>query len=196
MPVINEIRKGTEIGYKGQAKHIWIACDVCAKCRWVQLRKGEPTRKLCLLCSNKTRYKAKGFKQRGKLSSNFKGGRKVNSKGYILVYVEPDSFFYPMADTKDYVREHRLVVAKALGRCLHIWEIVHHKHAKYPAGSVEDKQDNRYPENLQLVQEMQHNQITIFEKKIKHLEQRVTLLEAENVILRASGTKKASEPIK
>jgi len=80
------------------------------------------------------------------------------------------------------------VVAKALGRNLHRWEIVHHKHAKYPAGSIEDRQDNRYPENLQLVQEMQHNQITMFEKRIRHLEQRVTLLEAENVILKASGS--------
>ncbi len=185
MPVINEIRKGTEIGYKSQAKHIWVACGVCAKCRWVQLRKGEPTRKLCLLCSNKTRYKAKEFKQRGKLSSNFKGGRKINSKGYILVYVEPDSFFYLMADTKGYVREHRLVMAKHIGRNLHLWEIVHHKN--------HIKDDNRI-ENLQLVTDDRHNQITILENKIKTLEKRITLLEAENVIY-CGGVNTSSGPL-
>ena len=69
-----------------------------------------------------------------------------------------------------YLREHRLVVAQALGRCLQSWEIVHHKGAKFPKGSIEDKQDNRYPENLQLVSDDRHLQITILEIKIKNLE--------------------------
>ena len=87
-----------------------------------------------------------------------------------------------MANRQGYVREHRLIVAKKLGRCLHIWELVHHKHTQYPAGSIEDKQDNR-DENLQLVTDDRHKQITILENRIKQLEQRVTLLEAENVAL-------------
>ncbi len=75
-----------------------------------------------------------------------------------------------MANAQGYVFEHRLVVAKALGRNLHSWEIAHHKHAKYPAGSKEDKADNRYPENLQLVSDDRHTQISILEAKIKRLE--------------------------
>ena len=88
-----------------------------------------------------------------------------------------------MVQKVGYVSEHRLVMAKHLGRCLHRWEIVHHKHTKYPAGSIEDKQDNRI-ENLQLISDDRHKQITILENRIEHLESRVTLLEAENIILK------------
>ncbi|GAH73274.1 unnamed protein product, partial [marine sediment metagenome] len=81
-------------------------------------------------------------------------------------------------------REHRLVVAKALGRNLHPWEIVHHKHAKYPAGSIEDKQDNRYPENLQLVSDDRHKQITILERKIDKLLEEQREIKTEIRLLR------------
>ena len=73
--------------------------------------------------------------------------------------------------------EHRLVMAKHLGRCLQPWEIVHHKEEVA-------KDDNRI-EELQLVQEMQHNQLTIMQNRIKHLEARITSLEAENALLKA-----------
>ena len=63
-------------------------------------------------------------------------------------------------------------MAKHLGRNLHRWELVHHKHTKYPAGSIEDKQDNRI-ENLQLVSDDRHNQITLMERRIKYLEEKL-----------------------
>jgi len=81
--------------------------------------------------------------------------------GYILLKLRPNDFFYSMADQKGYVFEHRLVVAKHLGRNLHRWEIVHHKNG------VRD--DNRR-ENLQLVTDDRHKQITLLENRIKHLE--------------------------
>ncbi len=101
----------------------------------------------------------------------------MGAKGYIYITLQPDDFFYPMTNSRGKTTEHRLVAARALGRCLHRWEIVHHKHAKYPAGSIEDKQDNRYPENLQLVSDDRHKQITTLEMQIKQLK-------AENQTLR------------
>lgn len=109
---------------------------------------------------------------RGKNNPNWGGGFK-NSGSYKSIKLYPDDFFYSMATTNGYVLEHRLVMAKALGRCLHSWEIVHHKHNRYPAGSIEDKQDNRYPENLQLVTDDRHKQISILENRIKRLKDKV-----------------------
>ena len=102
----------------------------------------------------------------------WKGGY-TTRRGYKLIKLYPDDFFYPMAPVNGYVLEHRLVVAKALGRCLQPWEIVHHKHDQYPAGSIEDKQDNRYPENLQLISDLGHKQLTVLECRLTRLEKKV-----------------------
>ncbi|GAI51879.1 unnamed protein product, partial [marine sediment metagenome] len=76
------------------------------------------------------------------------------------------------------------VMAKQLKRCLLPWEIVHHKGTKHPMGSRENKQDNR-DENLELFSiQAEHIPFTEMKKRIKYLEQRVTLLEGELVLLR------------
>lgn len=195
MPEIGEIRKAFEIGKTPQnsqskyqwwkyAKYIWVACESCGKERWVLLRKGHPENLKCSSCG-----KSPNLPHRwGTKSSHWKGG-KIKQKGYIMVRLSPDDFFYPMANYKSYVFEHRLVVAKALGRCLHSWEIVHHKR-----GFAKD--DNRYPETLELVMEGQHNQITFLENRIKYLEVRVTKLEAENVLLQATIATNLSEYVR
>jgi len=163
MPVLGEIKKGWEVGYKGHAKRIWIKCPKCQMERWVCLRKGVPESLVCISCANAdNKY-------------SWKGGRYRCADGYVRIHLQPDDFFYAMAETGNhYVREHRLIMAKHLGRCLHSWEIVHHKNGI--------KDDNRI-ENLQLVSDDRHKQITILEMKINRLENRVTLLEAENVLL-------------
>lgn len=65
--------------------------------------------------------------------------RPVITGGYALVMC-PDEF-KQMAYGSNYVLEHRLVVARTLGRCLNTSETVHHVNG--------DKLDNRI-ENLQL----------------------------------------------
>jgi len=104
----------------------------------------------------------------GKFNGNWKGGRYIDKGRYILVKLPPDDFFYPMAGVRGYVLEHRLVVAKALGRNLHRWEIVHHKNGV--------KDDNR-KRNLVLLTEAGHNQITHFEKILARQEKRIGYLE-------------------
>lgn len=119
MPEIGEIRKGRELGRSRYTKHIWHACVDCGKERWVQLSHGEPQRIRCKRCASKL--------LRGEKGNNWKGGRIRKSDGHIAVNLQPDDFFYPMADKKGYVYEHRLVMARKLGRCLQPWELVHHK---------------------------------------------------------------------
>ncbi len=179
---IGDIRKREEVGLKGNAYVIWAACLDCGRERWITFNKkrDEPSSKRCWPCSGRLI----GLNHTREGSPRWKGGRVKTTDGYIAVYLYPDDFFYSMSSSNGYVLEHRLVVAKALGRCLHRWEIIHHKHAKYPAGTIEDKQDNRYPENLQLVSDDRHKQISILERRIAYLEQRVTLLEAENILLK------------
>ena len=81
-----------------------------------------------------------------------------------------------MTDKKGYIYEHRLVMAKYLKRCLLQWEIVHHKN--------KNKLDNRL-ENLEVMDVGFHDTITKLENKISALESRVTILEAENILLKS-----------
>jgi len=133
MPEIGEIKKAQEIRRKGYAKWIWHACIACGKERWVCLSKGKPTSIRCYSCSNKNHWAIPEIRTRivtalsGENCYNWKGGHRKNPQGYIEVKVAPDDFFYSMANNRGYVREHRLIIARKLGRCLQPWENIHHK---------------------------------------------------------------------
>ena len=113
---------------------------------------------------------------RGQLSPHWKGGRYKGKLGYIDVRLQPNDYFYSMVGSNGYVREHRLVMAKYLNRCLLPWEIVHHKNGI--------KDDNRL-ENLELFPTTyKHNIISKFGYDLKKLQDRVDILEKENRLLR------------
>lgn len=183
MPVVGDTARGIDIGFKSSSTYIWHACPGCGKQRWVQVYKlrNHSFSGLCRGCIRRKELSPSRTEARGRRA--WKGGR-IKKDGYILILLQPSDFFYPMVNNHGYVREHRLIMAKHLKRCLHPWEIVHHKGTRFPSGSVENRSDNRM-ENLQLVTDDRHNQITILETRIKQLEKRVTLLEAENALLRS-----------
>ena len=95
----------------------------------------------------------------------------VRDDGYIGIWktaVEPE--FKCMTTNQGYVLEHRLVMARLLGRPLESWEVVHHKGTKYPTGSMKDKGDNR-EENLELLpSQAAHMPSILAQKRIKQLE--------------------------
>ena len=149
----------------GDSRKINVECPICHKTRQMSKSKYE-LKKLhgvCLKCYTS---------QRGELHSTWKGGKTKNAGGYVRVKLQPSDFFFPMADCANYVFEHRLVVAQSLGRCLHQWEIVHHK-----KGYAKD--DNRYPETLQLVTSDKHNQYTIMETKVAKLTRKLIGLQSQ-----------------
>lgn len=74
---------------------------------------------------------------KGRDNPHWKNGRKVDTKGYILIHT-PD---HPYANNSGYVREHRLVMEELLGRYLTEEEVVHH---------YDEIKDNNKPENLKL----------------------------------------------
>lgn len=162
---IGQIANAKEIGYAGTAKYIWDACPDCGKERWVMF----PQRgKRCRRCSNPARGRSMDK------HPLWRGGTSSSGK-YKLVKLAYNNPYYPMANKRGYVFEHRLILAKHLGRCLKPWEIVHHKN--------HNPQDNTL-ENLYLMLLDEHNALTILERRVKALEEEVKQLKAERTIRR------------
>lgn len=112
----------------------------------------------------------------GEKSSSWKGGRKTNKDGYILLLRKD----HPNSDKNGYIFEHRIVMEEYIGRLLQQNEIVHHKNGI--------KNDNRI-ENLELMTNSQHT--------IKHHTGSVRTKETKKKIsdnAKARFTKKTNHP--
>jgi len=124
--------------------HIWVICPDCQYGRWVptnHIRNKHQKSPHCLVC-----------KSTGANSPLWLGGRHLRH-GYAWVLVSTlapaeQELFGAMADSRGYISEHRLVLARHLGRLLRSDEIVHHLNGV--------KDDNRL-ENLKLLTQNTHH---------------------------------------
>lgn len=82
-------------------------------------------------------------RQVGSGHGSWKGGRTLSGEGYWLVHVPADDPLASMRTRMGYVPEHRLVMARQLGRPLTDQETVHH---------IDGNRQNNDPSNLQLRQ--------------------------------------------
>lgn len=136
-------------------------CQLCGKT--FQVLEYEVSRGHGKYCSRKCSTTVAGLitsfytSRRGEDNFNWRGGKTIDGRGYTLIFC----LAHPYASLKGYVREHRLVMEKHLGRILTPEENIHH------INSI--KSDNRI-ENLMLFPSNSehtkyHNQLRSMRKK-------------------------------
>jgi hypothetical protein len=135
-----------------ECRLIYNKCSDCGKGRWVRIKDGKPSRTICASCNIHNRNLRINPLLIGESHPNWKGGRIITIEGYVTVFLNSDSPFFPMINTvlsygSGYVLEHRLIMARHLGRCLDVKEVVHHINGT--------KTDNRL-ENLVITTQSEH----------------------------------------
>ena len=141
----------------GTKKQRWAVCPGCGFERWIFATCSG----WCVPCTRKQ----DGLKRRG-------GYSHINlDTGYVRVSIYPPDPLVCMGGKNHWVTEHRLVMARHLGRPLTSKEIVHHLNGV--------RNDNRI-ENLVLTTLKKHEHRTLYwaqAKKIKELEDELSLLQ-------------------
>jgi hypothetical protein len=174
-PKIGDKTNGINLGLKSRGIFIWSACPQCKSERWIG--KNQIT-KFCMSCAAINR------KNTGEKNPRWNGGVRQDKDGYRYITVDENHPFINMSGKvfihgkyRYYIAEHRLVMAFKLNRPLNKTELVHHLNGI--------KDDNR-PENLELMKcHKDHLPSMNIQHIISSLEKRVTMLEAENILLKS-----------
>jgi len=99
---------------------------------------------------------SRGRSRWGEQHGSWKGGRFINPNGYVFVWLSPEDELAEMRISSGYISEHRLVMARHLGRPLTKNENVHH------VNGIRD--DNRI-ENLELWTRPQPHGVRVSERQ-------------------------------
>lgn len=106
----------------------------CKNCGMIYRPDGSNSKR-CSLCQ---------IRQQTRISNRRKGSKRLNHKGYVLVYLPT----HPMASKSGYILLHRLVMSNHLKRILKRNEVVHH---------IDGDKLNNKVENLELINYHDHN---------------------------------------
>ena len=136
---IGSIVNGNLIGAQSNNKYIKIECVDCGKEDWVKLIKHKPKSIRCTACTFRITQIKIARRLAGNPCTETETG--IIESEYRIVTIPKSSKFYPMANSKGIVKEHRLIMATHLDRCLTQDEAVRHIN--------KEKQDNRI-ENLEI----------------------------------------------
>jgi flagellar basal body rod protein FlgC len=106
------------------------------------------------------------MKYLGNKANHWKGGRCINTQGYVLIY-RPS---HPFANGRGYVREHRIVMEQYLGRYLEPNEAVHH---------IDGNKQNNNISNLSLMTRSEHDSYENRKKWTPEMREKVSPLHKE-----------------
>lgn len=163
-PQAGDSAKASVLGLAGSYLMYFDPCAKCGKLRWVRK---EARGTCCHRC---------GDKYTGPRRDRHPGSRYF-SRGYALIYLEKGDPLRCMAKDDGWASEHRIVMARKVGRPLTQDDVVHHVNG--------DRTDNRECNLLLMTKQSHHSHLTIrdLQKQIQKLEMRIFLLEADNIVL-------------
>lgn len=132
--------------YKARRRGLYLnnvplLCNICKSEYLVNMARLKKSLYCSRLCANR----AIGLNHTGQKHPNWGGGIKIDKDGYVLIRKTK----HPFA-VQGYIREHRLIMERIIGRYLLKDEIVHHKN--------ENKADN-HVSNLELMKKTEHDRI-------------------------------------